>query len=188
MLPEQIKTYHEYLTLKDGVGVTLRPMTAEDRERLLELFSPVSEEDARYLQDNVRDPALIESWCTNLDYTRVIPLLVLFRERAVGEATLHLRKGPQRHVGEVRIFLAKEFRKRGLGTRMLTKLIDLARRQGLHMLVAEVVTDQSSVIKAFQSLGFEKHSVIEDYFMLPDGDKRDVAILIMNLSPKKEEF
>ena len=188
MLPEQIKSYREYLTLKDGVGVLLRPMTAEDRERLVDLFAPVSEEDALYLQDNVRDPALIDSWCTNLDYTRVLPLLALFRERAVGEATLHMRKGPKRHIGEVRIFLAKEFRKRGLGIRMLTKLVELARRQGLHLLIAEVVTDQSNVIKAFQHLGFQLHSTIEDYFMLPDGDKRDVAVLIMNLNLKKEEF
>ena len=188
MLPEQVKNYREYLTLKDGVGVLLRPMTAEDRERLVELFAPVSEEDARYLQDNVRDPALIDSWCTNLDYARVIPMLALFRERAVGEATLHFRKGPQRHIGEVRIFLAKEFRKRGLGIRMLTKLVELARRQGLHLLIAEVVTDQSNVIKAFQHLGFKLHSVLEDYFILPDEDKRDVAILLMNLHPKKDEF
>lgn len=188
MLTEQIKTYREYLNLKDGVGILLRPMTAEDCGRMKELFAPVSEEDVRYLQDNVRDPALIEKWCTNLDYSRVVPLLALFKERVVGEITLHFGKGPQRHIGQVRIFLAKDFRKRGLGTRMIIKTIDLARRLGLHFLVAEVVADQASVIKAFQNLGFKHQCTIEDYFMLPDGETRDVAVLFLSLRRKTDEF
>jgi L-amino acid N-acyltransferase YncA len=188
MLPDQIKNYRDVATLKDGVNVLLRPMTEEDKHGLVDLFAPISEEDLRYLRDNVRDPALIESWCENLDYTRVLPLLALVKDRVVGEATLHFRSGPKRHLGEVRIFLAKDFRRRGLGAKMLIKLIELARKQDLHILVAEVVADQSKVIKAFQNLGFELRCTFEDYFMLPDGDTRDVAVLMLCLRPTVDEF
>ncbi len=188
MLPEQIKNFRDIVVLKDGTSILLRPMTPEDKDGLMELFAPVSDEDMRYLQDNVRDPALIEEWCKNLDYSRVLPLLALVRNRIVGQATLHFRKGPKRHVAEVRIFLSKEFRKRGLGTKMLNTLIDLARRQGLRILVAEVVADQSKVIKAFQNLGFSLRCTFDDYFMLPDGETRDVAVLLLDLHPKTDLF
>jgi len=188
MLPEQLKKFRDIVTLKDGVSVLLRPMTPEDEEHLLELFSPVSEEDLRYLRDNVKDPQVVRSWCQNLDYSRVLPLLALVKDRVVGQASLHFRSGPKRHLGEVRIFLARDFRRRGLGSRMLSTLIELARRQGLHTLVAEIVADQSKVIKAFQNLCFVLRCTFEDYFMLPDGDTRDVAILIYCLRPKLDEF
>jgi L-amino acid N-acyltransferase YncA len=188
MLPEQIKNYRDIVTLKDGVNVLLRPMTPEDEKSLVELFTPISEEDLRYLRDNVKDPAVINGWCENLDYTQVLPLLALVKDRVVGEATLHFRSGPKRHLGEVRIFLSKDFRRRGLGTKMLNKLIELARKQDLHTLIAEIVADQSKVIKAFQNIGFGLRCTYDDYFMLPDGDTRDVSILMYCLRPTVDEF
>lgn len=188
MLPEQIKNYRDVYTLKDGATVLLRAMTPDDKQRLIDMFSTVSDEDVRYLRDNIRDPALIESWSKGLDYSRVLPLLALVKDRVVGQGTLHLRSGPERHIGEVRIFLSKDFRRRGLGTRMLNTLIDLARRMDLQILKAEVVADQSKVIKAFQNLGFTLSCTFEDYFMLPDGDMRDVTILFLRLRSKRDDF
>lgn len=188
MLPDQIKNYREIVTLKDGANILLRPMVTEDEAALAELFAPVSDYDVRYLRDNVRDPAIIKHWCRDLDYAKVLPLMALLKDRIVGQATLHYRKGPRRHIGEVRIYLAVDFRKRGLGTKMLKTLIELARKQGLQILVAEIVTEQSQVIKAFQNLGFETRSVFEDFFMLPDGELRDSVIMTLHLRPKAFEF
>lgn len=188
MLEKQIATYRQIVTLKDGVNVLLRPMTPDDQQLLLDLFGPISNEDLRYLHDNVRDPAIIKQWCDNLDYKRVLPLMALVKNRAVGQTSLHFQSGPTRHIGKVRIFLAKDFRRRGLGTKMLTTLIELARKQDLHTLVAEIVADQSKVIKAFQALGFQLRCTFEDYFMLPNGETRDVAVLILCLRPDIDEF
>lgn len=188
MMPEHLKNYRNIVTLKDGANVFFRPMVPEDQQGLLELFSTVSDDDLLYLRDNVRDPAVVQSWCDNLNYSRVLPLLAMVRERVVGEATLHFLKGPKRHIAEVRIFLARDFRQRGLGTKMLNTLIELARKENLHSIIAEVVTDQPRVIKAFRNLGFAMQVTLEDYFMLPDGDTRDVAVLMLCLRPKVDEF
>lgn len=188
MMPDQIQNYRNVVTLKDGAKVLLRPMTREDEAGLIELFTAVSDEDRLYLRDDVRDPQVIRGWCESLDYQRVLPILAIVRERVVGQATLHFRRGPKRHLGEVRIFLAKDFRHRGLGTKMLVTLIDLARKQNLHTLIAEIVTEQSQVIKAFQKLGFRLCCTFEDYFMLPNGETRDVAVLMLSLRQKVNEF
>jgi len=188
MMPEQLKNYRNLVTLKDGAHVLLRVMTPEDQKGLEELFAPVSDEDLLYFRDNVRDPAVIQRWCRELDYTRVLPLLALVRDRIVGQATLHFGKGPKRHLGEVRIFLSRDFRQRGLGSKMLNALIDLARKQNLHTLIAEIVIDQTRVIKAFQRLGFTLRATFDDYFMLPDGDTRDVVVLMLCLRPRSDDF
>jgi len=188
MMPDQIKNYRNIVTLKDGAKVLFRAMVPEDEQGLVELFGAVSDEDFWYLRDNVRDPAVIREWCERMDYYRVLPLLAISRNKVVGQATLHMRRGPKRHLGEVRIFLAKDFRQRGLGSKMLNTLIDLARKQNLNLLIAEIVTEHSRVIKAFQKLGFVMRCTFEDYFMLPDGDTRDVAVLMLSLRQKTDEF
>ena len=188
MLLKQLETYRKIVKLRDGVGVLLRPMTPDDCETLVALYSPASDEDVHYLHHDVREPKIVHAWCNELDLTRVLPLMAMVRERAVGQATLHFHKGPERHVGEVRIFLAKDYRRRGLGTKMMETLIELARKHDLHLLMAEIVTDQAKLIKAFQNLDFERCCTLEDYFMLPDGDIRDVAIMMLRLRTKTGEF
>jgi L-amino acid N-acyltransferase YncA len=188
MLPEQIKNHREVVTLKDGTYVSLRPMIADDYDRLVEMYAALSKEELRYFRHDVQNPVTIRGWCDTLDYNKIIPLLALARERIIGSASLHFFEGPKRHMAEVRIYMSKEFRKRGLGTKMLRALVDLARRQGVHILTAEVIADMTKVVKAFEQVGFASLCVLEDCFMFPDGDTADVVFMTMNLSPKGDEF
>lgn len=188
MLPEQIKNFREMVTLKDGTYVLLRAMVAEDEKILLEFYSSVSEDDMRFFRHYVKDPTVVRNWAEQLDYGRVLPVLALVKDRAVGSASLHFGEGPKRHVAEVRLFLAKDFRKRGLGMKMIKALIDLARKQGLSILQAEVLADQTKVVRAFESLGFKAQATLDDYFLFPDGESCDVVFMTMSLRTKTDEF
>lgn len=188
MLPEQIKNFREMVTLKDGTYVLLRPMNGDDEKCLLEFYSAVSEDDMRYFRHYVKDSTLIHKWCENLDYDKVLPILALVKDHAVGSASLHFGDGPKRHIAEVRLFLAKDFRKRGLGMKMIKALIDLARKHGLSILQAEVIAEQTKVVKAFEALGFKSQAMLDDYFLFPDGDSRDVVLMTMALRTKVDEF
>lgn len=188
MLPEQIKSFCEMTTLKDGAYILIRPMIAEDESRLLEFYSAVSDDDLRYFRHYVKDPTVIEEWCQHLDYCKVLPILALARDRVVGSASLHFGEGPKRHIAEIRIFLASDFRKRGLGMKMIRALIDLARKQGVSILTAEVIAEQTKVVKAFETLSFKSQVILDDYFLFPDGDLRDVVIMTMPLRQKSEDF
>jgi L-amino acid N-acyltransferase YncA len=188
MLPVEIKNHRDVVTLKDGVRVLLRPMVIEDRERLAEFFNAVSEDDMRYMRHNVKDPAVLDDWCKNLNYEKSLPIVAVVKERLVGSTTLHFFEGPKRHVAEVRMFLAKDFRQRGLGMKMLRALMEFARKQDIRILVAEVIAEKTKVVRAFEALGFVSKCTLEDYFMLPDGDSCDVVFLTMDLKPKSDEF
>lgn len=188
MLPEQIKNFREMVTLKDGAYVLLRPINSEDEKHLLEFYSAVSNDDMHFFRHNVKDPALILSWCENLDYSKVLPILAFVKDHVVGSVSLHFFEGPKRHIGEVRLFLAKDFRKRGLGMKMIKALIDVSRKQGLSIMQAEVIAEQTKVVKAFEMLGFKSQATLDDYFLFPDGDSRDVVLMTLSLHAKTDEF
>ena len=185
---DQIAKYRQIVTLADGTRVLFRPLVKEDRAALVALFEPISPDDYKLMRNDVRNQELVGAWAENVDYKRVLPLVAVVNDRIVGDATLHFRGGPGRHIADVRVFLSKEFRRRGLGTVMLRALIDIARKCGLQQLVAEVVADQVKVISAFKQLGFEHRATYPDYFMMPDGETHDVVVLILALGHKHEEF
>jgi RimJ/RimL family protein N-acetyltransferase len=188
MMPAQLKNFREIVTVADGTRILLRPMVKEDQQLLPELYSSVNVEDLRYFRHNVKDLEVLKQWSENLNYDRVIPLLALVKDQPVGNATLHFGEGPRRHIGEVRIFLTKDYRKRGLGMKILKAIVDIARKQGLHILIAEVIADNIKLIKAFESMGFKQQCLLDDYFMFPDGECIDVKLMLMPLKLKVDEF
>src|SRR3990172_9290929 len=113
MLPEQIKNFREMITLKDGAYILIRALINDDKQRLKDFYGAVNEEDLRYFRHYLKNGSIVEDWCDQIDYSQVLPILALAKERVVGSATLHFFNGPKRHIGEVRLFLSKDFRKRG---------------------------------------------------------------------------
>jgi len=187
-MPEQLQKFREIVTLADGARILLRPMIREDHDLLSELYSSINSDDLRYFRHNVKDPMVLKEWSANLDYGKVIPLLALVKDQLVGNATLHFGEGPRRHIGEIRLFLKRDFRKRGLGMKMLKAIIDIGRRQGLHILIAEVIAENVKLIKAFENMGFKQQCALDDYFIFPDGECADVKLMVMPLKVKIDEF
>ena len=109
-------------------------------------------------------------------------------EQIVGNCTLHLGSGYTRHVAEIRIFLAKEYRRCGIGSAMIRSQVEIARKLGLHQVIAEIVESRPQVIHAFERLGFERQFVWKDLFMTPDGDTLDMIVLINFLKRPADNF
>lgn len=188
MITKEEQTFRQLITLKDGGRVLLRPLTQEDQHALINFYASTSEEDRRYTRHNVSNPEVINRWVDELDYDKVLPLIAVVGDHIVGSSTLHFNQGPARHRAEIRIFLAKEVRRRGVGSRMLQSLIELAKRRSIYLLEVQILNDQTHIIKAFQNLGFEIKCTLDDYFMLPDGELKDVALLILRLRDSGGEF
>jgi RimJ/RimL family protein N-acetyltransferase len=188
MITKEDLIYRQVVTLRDGARVLLRPLTPDDRQGLLGLFLPVSKDELRFMRHNVNDPEVVNGWIDNLDYDKVFPLIAIVGDRIVGEATLHFQQGSARHRGEVRIFLSKDFRRRGLGTKLTQAIIDLAKRRSLYLLEVQTVRDLSNDIKAMEKVGFEIECTFEDYHMLPDGELRDIVHMILRLRAQEGEF
>jgi acetyltransferase len=185
---DHVAHFRQLGTLADGTRVLLRPLLREDGDALQALFSNLSPEDLQFIRSDVANKKTVQSWIDDLDYHRVLPLMAVVNDRFVGDATLHFRSGPHRHVAEIRIFLLQEYRRRGLGNLMLKTLIDIGRKSGVQFIIAQVVADHTRVVDAFHTLGFERKTVLEDFYLLPNGDAHDVIFMVLSLRAKKEEF
>jgi RimJ/RimL family protein N-acetyltransferase len=188
MVTKEDLFFRQVVTLRDGARVLLRPLVPDDRQALVDFFVPVPMEERRYMRHNINDPAVVASWAENPDYERVFPLIATVAERIVGNGTLHFGEGHARHRAEMRIFLAKDFRRRGLGNKLIQALIEHARRRSIYLLEVQIISDHVDVIKAMSKAGFETVCSYEDYFLLPDGELRDVVHMILHLRTTTDEF
>ena len=185
---DQLANFRRVANLPDGTRVLLRPMQPADQLGVLDLFTQAPREDRRFLRQKVTDPAVIESWFANIDLRRVFPLLAVVNDHVVGDATLHVGEGPHRHLAWMRIYVAPEFRQRGVARLMMESLTDIARKMGLQQILGEVTTNQVKVIKMLESLGFVSMFKYPDHFMTEDGEVFDVDVLMLPLVRKVEYY
>ncbi len=180
--------YRKFVTLKNGQRVMFRFLNEQDRQHLIQLFQEAPEEDIRFLKQDVKDEKLINYWVDHINYRKVLPLVAVNLEdnRLVADATLHRGKHSAKHIGEIRIFVSRPFRNLGLGSLMLEELINLALKEGLQWLKAEIIAEQKKVIKAFREKGFEIRATLDDYFIRKDGMTHDVVLMLRPVVKREE--
>jgi ribosomal protein S18 acetylase RimI-like enzyme len=183
-----INKYQKETKLKDGTKVLLRPMVAEDQDALYEFFKAVSEEEARYLRDDVKSRLLIESWAKNLDYSRTLPILAIKDEIIIADATINRRRsGWKWHLGTVRIFVHKDYRNLGLGELMVDELARIAYRLGIEKLILEIPDTNTAVINAFTKAGFHRAAVIPNMAKDRQNMPVDLAVMMKDVKPALDE-
>lgn len=183
-----LNTYQKETKLKDGTKVLLRPMVAEDQDALYEFFKAVSEEEARYLRDDVKSRLLIESWAKNLDYSRTLPILAIKDDIIIADATINRRRsGWKWHLGTVRIFVHKDYRNLGLGELMVDELARIAYRLGIEKLILEIPDTNTAVINAFTKAGFHRAALIPNMVKDRQNMPVDLAVMMKDIKPALDE-
>ncbi len=187
-MSKELTRYRKMVTLATGERLLLRPLNKNDGEALVELFRNASDEDVAYFRNDVRDEALVVSWVDDLDLSKVFPVVAVVNDRLMGDASLYVGQGFNRHIGKVRVYLSRECRHKGIGTELLKAVIEVARRLGLHQIVAEIVSNQVQAIKAFESLGFRHEYSHADYFLFGEDETFDLAVYVRRLSSPVGRF
>lgn len=173
-----MQTFPERITLANGIEVELRPMEPTDAAALHEFFTGLSDVTRRHLRDDVTDPEVTQQWARELDYDRTLPVLAFEDEKVIGAGTLHFRtRNWQRHIGEVRLTVAEDYRDQGLGTTLLRGLLRIAVARGLEKCIAQVMENDMPALVVFQRLGFQIEGVLKDFAIDADGKHQNVIVL-----------
>ncbi len=187
---EVMSDYPKEIILKDGTGVTLRPLRAGDDEALFDMFGRLSEDDLWFLNHDMSTPGLMADWVKNLDPARVVSIAALLEGRIIANAALMMKSyGAKSHIGKIRIFVDPSFRENRLGTWMLLDLVNVAMALGLQLLVMRLVQDRdASVINGVRKLGFEEEAVLKDYVRDRQGNPRNLVIMTKGLQVEWDDF
>ncbi|MBW1789489.1 MAG: GNAT family N-acetyltransferase [Deltaproteobacteria bacterium] len=185
-----LKGYPKEIILKDGTGVTLRPLKAGDEQALFDMFKRLSDDDLWFLNHDVTDRELVADWVRTLDPNRVVSIVALLEGRIVANAVL-MRKayGAKRHIGKIRLSVDPAYRDKRLGTWMLLDLVNLAMAVRLQLMTMRLVVGRdSTVINGVRKLDFREEAVIEDYVLDMEGNPHDLVIMTKRLPYEFTDF
>jgi len=182
--------YPKEIILKDGTGVTLRPLKPGDENALFEMFKLFSEDELWFLNHDVSDPRLFEDWVKGLDLNRVVSIVALLEGRIIANAALMVKDyGAKSHIGKVRIAVDPSFREKRLGTWMLLDLVNVAMAIGLKTVVMRLVQEKDAyVISAVRKLDFIEEAVLEDYVLDREGNPCNLVIMTKHLPTEWDQF
>ncbi len=166
-------------TLKDGSVISIRAMTKNDINALHDFFQRIPEDDRLFLKHDVADKKVIETWAKSLDYNTVLPLLAFDKDnKIVGDATLHMKDyGWSRHIGEIRIVVARACRSKGVGLALLKEIFMAALEKKLSKIVAQMAADQKGALKVFEKIGFSKEAELENHIIDLKGQTHNLIIM-----------
>ncbi len=179
--------YPRTIKLKDGTEVLVRFMQEEDRDRLLEFFRGVPEEERIFLREDVTRPEAIEVRVRQIGRGRFLSLLAEAEGRIVGDATLQRRPAHWlQHVAEVHVVVDRGYRRVGLAHNLLYELFDLARDQRIETLLAEMMSEQVAALSLFERLGFKREAVFRRLVKDLHGKKHDLVIMTRDLTEERK--
>lgn len=167
--------------------ITFRPLEREDGTALAAFFARMPADERIMLKDDVTNPALIATWCANIDTEKVLPILALDGGRVVGDATLHRdRRGWMRHVAMIRLTVDPEYRRLGLARAMVRELLVLAERLGVAVVDAEILSAQRGAIRLFEDLGFIAVATLPQHALDLTSQPHDIVVLSKTLIPVEQ--
>jgi RimJ/RimL family protein N-acetyltransferase len=177
-----ISEYPKEVTLRDKTTIVLKPFERKDKDALLAFFQRMPEADRLFLKDDVTDPAVVNRWAVELNYDKVFPLLAWRGNDVVADATLHKNLGGwMKHVGTIRMVVAREFQKHGVGSILANELFLHALKSGLEKIVAEMMETQEGARKVFEKLGFRQEAVLHGHVRDQIGIRHDLLVLTKDL-------
>jgi len=167
----------------DG-GLVVRPMESRDEGALVDFFKRIPVDERQLFKDDVTRPSVIQSWIRKLDYTNVLPLLVVQDGRVVADASLHRdHRGWSRHVAEVRVALDPEFRGRGLAKMLIQEFVELGPDLQVAIVDASVLDVQHEARELVESLGFIQIATFPQHAIDLAGVVHDVLVYSLTLVP-----
>ncbi|MCI8468100.1 MAG: N-acetyltransferase [Eggerthellaceae bacterium] len=143
----------------------MRPGRADDVPALLDIYNYEIINSVSPLHLEPRTPEMWQQWFDDHQNT-LHPLLVADAGgRVAGYACLSVFRpaGAYRTTAELSIYVQRDFRGRGVATRLMGGIIDLARDTGeLHALVSHVTADNEPSQRLHEKFGFRRCGTLRE--------------------------
>lgn len=176
-----------HLPLRDGTVLTIRSAVPEDAEAMLACLQETTAETP-YLLREPEDPRFTpeaerQFLQGRADAPRDLMLLGFCDGELVGSCAL-ASVGPFQRVAhrcEVSIALYRKFWGKGIGTRMMTAVLEQAKAAGFEQAELTVVADNKAAVALYERLGFACCGTLPRNMKYADGHYADVYWMVKYL-------
>jgi len=161
--------------MRGGEQYTIRPIHPDDADMLQTLVRSLSSESRyfRFVSSMHELPPQMLSRFTLIDYDREMALVAVYTERKAGEdgemvetsrivGVSRYITNPDSSSCEFSLVVADDFGGRGLGSRLMLSIMDVAREKGLAEIDGLVLTNNPGMLKLMKSLGFSIKAYADD--------------------------
>ena len=172
------RTYPREITLRK-VALTLRLMTAEDKDAVRAFARNLPPNDLLFLRLDIGTEEGVDEWMNNIVEGRTTTVRAGPPDGTIaGYASVHHNNTLwNRHVGELRVIVGSEYRRLGLGRLLTDEVFAIARELGLQKLTAQMTPDQKGARATFERLGFRPEALLADFVVDREGKARDLLIM-----------
>ncbi len=175
--------------LKDHAEVLIRPMTREDVEDSLAFFRALPEENRLSLRRDLTIREVVEQRIAEMQADIVGRLVAVADNTIVADGALEFsRLGWERHVAELRLFVATAFQRKGLGMLLAGALYELAQSAGIEEIVVKMMATQTAARRIFRRLGFHEEVILRDYVKDMLGNRQDLVLMRCRLEGLWHEY
>lgn len=176
-------------TLKDGTKATIRNLTIEDLDRLMSFYQSLPEEDVKYLRVDVTNRNIVKQRIEFAEAGDIFRIIALKGESVIADGALELTTEEwRRHQGELRVIVAEEFRRKGVGMIIMRELYFLAIEKKVEKVVAKMMKPQVAARTICKTLGFHEELVIPDYVKDQTGKSQDLVIMTCDIQELWKEL
>ena len=157
--------------------VTLRPARADDAEAVCLIYNQGIEDRVATLETELRTPEERREWMA----ARGLRHPVIVAESGgvlVGWGSLNVfnSRPAYRHVADFSVYVERAWRGKGVGHRLLERLIEIAREIGYHKMVLSTFPTNAGGVRLYERLGFSRVGVYREQGIL-DGTWVDTLIM-----------
>lgn len=154
------------LTLADGRELTVRPIRPDDEPMIKGMFYSFSEQ-TKYLRYHGTLKSMphnrLQVFC-NVDYDAEMALVVVYGEGGHAEIIGIGRylTTPDTRTAEMAFAIRDDWQRQGLGTHLFQRLAEIAGRSGIRQFHADVLPENSGMLKIFHRSGLNTETVTDE--------------------------
>lgn len=158
-------------TTRDGAALTLRPIRPEDEPAMVEFHQRLSERSVymRYFHMVSLGQRVAHERLTRIcfiDYDREMALVAEHTDPSTGAraivAVARLSRMAGTNDGDMAIVVIDEFQRRGLGSELLRRLIQIGREERLERITADILAENREMQRVCEKLGFHLERALGD--------------------------
>ena len=176
-------------TLKDGTGILLRTLAFKDLEKLMAFYRSLPYEDRKYLRIDVTDKSAVEKRIRAVEKGSAVRIIALHNNIIIAIGVLELGADDWRkNLGELRVVVARDFQRKGLGLMILRELYLIAMDHKVEKIVMKMMRPQTAARKICKKLGFREEVFLPAYVKDQEKKNQDLLIMTCNIDELWKEF